>query len=422
MTSLALTHRHESPIRLFSDPAFLTEPYEAYAELRESGPIHWSDEFFGGAWVVTRHADVELVLRDARFSAQRTGGWASGVGEQGRAVRTGLRGFQRLFARAMLFMDSPDHGRLRAVLHSCLRPALISLAPRIPRIVADSFDAAASATELDFIGSVARPVPARVIAALLGLEPDDDQQFIAWSDDLAAFIGDPQPTPDLGERAQDSMLRMAAFFEALLKRRVLQPTDGLVSQLIKAEQEGRIQGGAELLAQCVMLLFAGHETTRNLLGNGLLALLRHRDEWRRLQGDSALLPNAIRELLRYDSPVQYTGRRVATTLELHGRRLERGDLVIALIGAANRDPRRHAAPDRLDIARASPGSLSFGHGPHVCIGASLTLMEAEAVFGELLRRWPNLQPVGPAVWNTNAVYRGLRELRVHSGASGADSS
>ncbi|GAC1354423.1 MAG: hypothetical protein NVSMB34_06190 [Variovorax sp.] len=183
--------------------------------------------------------------------------------------------------------------------------------------------------------------------------------------------------------------------------------------MVEAEAAGEIQGGAELLSQCAMLLFAGHETTRNLLGNGLQALLSHPAQWQRLQRDPALLPDAVRELLRYDSPVQYTGRRVATDLLLHGRLLRRGDLVVPLIGAANRDPTRYPEPDTLDVARDDGSSLSFGSGPHVCIGAALTRMEAEVALRQLVRRWPGLRLADSAPqWSGNPVYRGLVALPV----------
>ena len=212
---------------------------------------------------------------------------------------------------------------------------------------------------------------------------------------------------------------MSGYFEELVVQRRAAPGDDLVSLLLRGEATGAIHSGAELLAQCAMLLFAGHETTRNLLGNGLQALLAHPQQWQRLQRDPALLPGAVRELLRYDSPVQYTGRRVTVDLELHGQQLRRGDLVVALIGSANRDPARYEHADRLDIERRPGSLLSFGAGPHVCIGAGLTLMEAEIVFARLLHRFPHLRHVDDNAaaprWHANAVYRGLRELPVSAG-------
>jgi len=329
-------------------------------------------------------------------------------------ARGELKGFQQLFARAMLFLDAPDHRRIRQVLDAGFRPsALNSLVPRIERIVRERLDAADVHGGFDFMQAIARPLPAQVIATMMGIESQDHARFIAWSDDLAEFIGALRPTLDLARRAQTSLLGMCAYFEALLPQRRLEPGDDLVSRLLQGEREGQIHDGPELLAQCAMLLFAGHETTRNLLGNGLHALLAHPAQWQRLVREPALIPGAVRELLRYDSPVQYTGRRVATDVELHGQRLRRGDLVVALIAAANRDPRRFSDPDRLDVTRRPSAALSFGHGPHVCIGAALTLMEAEAVLGQVLQRLPQLQLTdGPPRRNGNPVYRGLTELPV----------
>lgn len=393
------------------DAAFLADPYPSYATLREAGPIHWSEEFFGGAWLLTRHSDVEAVLRDAaRFSAQRTGGWVT----QNQVSRGDLRGFQQLFARAMLFLDAPDHPRIRGALNAGFRGDVLQrLAPAIELRVDSLLDAVDADAGFDFMQALARPLPADVMATLMGVPASDHADFIAWSDDLAAFIGATGPSIEQAHRAQTSLLAMSSYFEQLVSRRRDVPADDLVSLLLCAEATGDIRSGAELLAQCAMLLFAGHETTRNLLGNGLQALLSNPDQWQRLQCEPSLLPGALRELLRYDSPVQYTGRRVATDLALHGQQLRRGDLVVALIGAANRDPARYADADRLDIARRPGGLLSFGAGPHVCIGAGLTLLEAEIVFGRLLRRFPRLRLVDAQPrWSGNAVYRGLSALPV----------
>lgn len=390
------------------DAAFLDNPYPAYRALRDAGPIHWSEEFFGGAWLLTRHDDVELVLRDPRFSAQRTGGWVNGV----EATPGELAGFQQLFARALLFLDAPDHARVRKVLSAGFRAdALSRLRPEIERIADELLDGQEGVETFDFVQAVARPLPVRVISRVLGIDGPDNAEVMAWSDGLAAFIGAPLPTQDLARRAHASLLAMTRYFEELLPHKRRMPGDDLVSRLVQAEASGEIEGSAELLSQCAMLLFAGHETTRNLLGNGLQALLSHPAQWQCLQSEPALLPAAVRELLRYDSPVQYTGRRVTTDLVLHGQLLRRGDLVVPLIGAANRDPARYPDPDTLNVARENGGSLSFGSGPHVCIGAALTRMEAEIVLRGLLRRWPALRLADVRTrWSGNPVYRGLMAL------------
>jgi hypothetical protein len=248
---------------------------------------------------------------------------------------------------------------------------------------------------------------------MLGIDRKDEARFMAWSDDLAAFIGALQPTADQLRSAQRSLLQMVRYFEALLPARRENPGTDLVSRLLQAEAAGEIEPDGELLAQCAMLLFAGHETTRNLLGNGLYTLLTHPDAWARLCADEEGVSLAVRELLRYDSPVQYTGRRVAADLTLHGTTLKRGDLVIALIGAANRDPGRFIDPDTFDITRRAGSHLSFGSGPHVCIGAGLSLLEADVVLRAVLRRWPALA-LADAVprWNGIAGLRGLAALPV----------
>lgn len=396
------------------DAAFLANPYPTYRALRKAGPIHWSEEFFGGAWLLTRHADVELVLRDPRFSAQRTGAWV-----KDREDAPGeLKGFQQLFARALLFLDAPEHPRIRKVMNAGFRPDVLQgLAPHIEQVVTELLDRVTHLDTFDFIEAVARPLPVRVITLLMGIEqPQED--FMAWSEDLASFIGEPQPSRELARRAQASLLAMGRYFESLLALKRKAPGDDLVSRLAQAQARGEIREGAELLAQCAMLLFAGHETTRHLLGSGLQTLLSHPAQWQRLAREPALLPGAVRELLRYDSPVQYTGRRVATDLVLHGVQLRRGDLVLPLIGAASRDPARYAEPDLLDITRSQGSSLAFGSGPHVCMGAALTLMEARIVFSQLLNRWPGLSLVDATPrWGDKPAYRGLMTLPLRHAAN-----
>jgi len=341
----AVLSRPPTAQRPLVDAAFLADPYPAYRALREAGPLHWSEEFFGGAWLLTRHADVEGLLRDPRFSAQRTGGWVN----QAAAERGELAGFQQLFARSLLFLDAPDHGRLRALLQPAFRPeALARLKPRIERIADELIDGLDHADEFDFIARLARPLPVRVISAILGIEGADRAEVMAWSDDLAAFIGAPEPSQEQARRAQASLLAMTRYFQAQLAAKREAPDDSLLSGLLAARERGEIRDDAELLAQCAMLLFAGHETTRNLLGNGLFALLSHPAQWARLREDPALVPGAVRELLRYDSPVQYTGRRVTTDLMLHGQLLRRGDLVL---GADRRGQPRPGAPRKPRDAR-----------------------------------------------------------------------
>jgi cytochrome P450 len=401
------------------DAAFLNDPYPIYRELRAAGPVLWRDDVFQGAWVLTRHADVELALRDPRLSSARTGGWVKRIpgvdaSLQGRRAQAGLDAFQRLFGSAMVFLDGEDHQRVRKAMAAGFHPTLVrTLRADVERLTDELLDGLDAHAGFDFIAHVARPLPSRVIGLMLGIDREDEAQFMAWSDDLAAFIGALQPTADQLRAAQRSLLQMVRYFDALLPARRREPGTDLVSRLALAEAAGELRADGELLAQCAMLLFAGHETTRNLLGNGLTTLLAHPHAWARLCADADGVPLAVRELLRYDSPVQYTGRRVATEFTLHGTRLRRGDLVVAMIGAANRDPDRFDDPDTFDITRRAGSHLSFGSGPHVCIGAGLALLEADVVLRAVLRRWPGLRLASSNLrWNGIAGLRGLAALPV----------
>lgn len=404
---------------LLVDAQFLRDPYTAYQALRERGPVHWSEEFFQGAWLLTDHADVERVLRDPRFSAERTGGWVKRIDgidprDSDHRAYAEVRTFQRLFSRAMVFVDGPDHSRLRQVLAAGFHPQVMrGFSSTIERLVVELLDTLDGRDHFDFIEAFARLLPSRVIALLMGVDSSDENDFIAWSDGVAAFIGAPRPSVEQVRVAARSLAALIRYFRALLPARRKMPRDDLVSRLVIAEAAGTILTNAELLVQCAMLLLAGHETTRNLLGNGLHALLSHPREWARLQAQPELMPGALREILRYNSPVQYTGRRVVSDLQLHGHTLRRGDLVIALIGAANRDPTRYTQPDVFDIGRHEGSHIAFGSGPHVCIGAGLSLLEADLAFRHIMQRWPTIQlSAAETQWNGNAAFRGLATLPV----------
>ncbi|MFP3244295.1 MAG: cytochrome P450 [Paraburkholderia sp.] len=394
----------------FTNEAFFADPYAIYDALREATPIFWSGEFYGGGWILTRYEDVEAMLRDPRFSARRTGRWITGLGSD---AKNELQDFQRLFSRAMLFLDAPDHQRMREVLNAGFRGEVMGHARSlIASQVEELIDGIDSRIAFYFVERVARPLPALVIAGMMGVDARDMNDFIAWSNDLAEFIGAPKPTMAQARRARASLLAMSRYFEG----RIAQwdsPANNLVDHLVVASRDGRIAGGTEVLAQCAMLLFAGHETSRHFLANSLYHLLAYSEIWELLREEPRRVSAAVRELLRFDSPVQYTARRLAVDMSLHGQDCRRGDLVIGLIGSANRDPRRYQNPQRLDISRKPGQLLAFGSGPHVCIGAGLALAEGEIVINSVLRQWPGLRLAQTGtVWNRNPVYRGLSQLMV----------
>jgi len=400
--------------------AFHGDPYERYCERRLAGPIHWAPDWFGGAWLLTTFDGVQAALKDARLSAQRTGGWVMRQALRGSPERRRLTDMQRLFARAMLFVDKPAHPRLRAAMQQAFRPARIEalrgqVGGLVEELIAAIEQRAAGGQPFDFIEQFATPLPSRVIARFLGLRLTDEARFLRWSQSLAAFLGSVAPTAGETLAAHASLVAMGDEIERCIRDGDVEP-DGLIADLAAAEAQGRIEGRTELLAQCAMLLFAGHETTRHLLGTAVYWLLREPDRWCTLE-DPARLRSAVRELLRWDSPVQYTGRRANCDFDLFGAAIRRGDLVLPLIGAANRDPARYDGAEQLDLDRPLGLPLSFGTGPHVCIGAGLTLMEAECALGALVRRWPGLRLAdADPPWIAAPLYRGLSTLRLIRGA------
>ncbi|HEX8601162.1 MAG TPA: cytochrome P450, partial [Pseudoduganella sp.] len=245
------------------DTAFLQDPYPAYRTLREAGPVQWRDDVFQGAWLLPRHADVEFALRDPRFSSQRTGGWIKRIAgadtpAANRRRQVGADAFQRLFARAMVFLDAPDHQRLRRAMAAGFHPTQIrGLAPRIEQLADELFVPLQGCPAFDFIGAIARPLPSRVMALLLGVERSDEAQFIAWSDSLATFIGALQPSAQELSGARRGLMQMATYFDALLRERRRAPGQDLIGCLLQAEAAGDIHADGELVAQCAMLLFAG---------------------------------------------------------------------------------------------------------------------------------------------------------------------
>jgi cytochrome P450 len=387
------------------DPGFLADPYPVYHRLRAEAPVY-RHPF--GFFVLTRYQDVAAFLRDARF---------------------GKTGYQALFearfgggpdaswlAQSMLFRDPPDHTRLRALVGQAFTPRVVeALRPRVQAIVDRLLDGVVGAGRMDVIEDLAYPLPVTVISELLGVPVDEADQVKAWSQDVArALDAIALPVgPEVLERGRAATRGMVDYFGGLAAGRRRCPGDDLLSGLVAAEEAGDRLTERELLATCVLLYVAGHETTVNLVGNGLLALLRHPAEWRRLQEDPAQLPGAIEELLRYDGPVQRTGRLASEDVEIGGVAIPAGTLVLAMLGAANRDPAQFAEPDRLDVRRDEPRHLAFGAGIHYCLGAPLARLEARVAIGTVLRRFSGLTlAVERPVWRPSSALRGLEALPV----------
>jgi cytochrome P450 len=316
----------------------------------------------------------------------------------------------------MLFRDPPDHTRLRALASKAFTPRGVeTLRGHIQGIVDRLLERVADAPRMDVIEDLAYPLPVTVISELLGVPVGDGDTVKGWSRDVArALDAIALPVgPDVIERGRRATDEMAGYFRDLIAERRRRPGTDLLSGLVEAEEAGDRLTEQELLATCVLLYVAGHETTVNLIGNGLLALLRHPEERRRLQADPGLLSGAIEELLRYDGPVQRTGRMAAYDTEIGGVPIPAGSLVLGLLGAANRDPSRFTEPDRLDLGRAEPRHLAFGSGIHYCLGAALARLEAQVAIATVLRRFPALTlAVECPIWRPSSTLRGLEALPV----------
>jgi pimeloyl-[acyl-carrier protein] synthase len=389
-------------------PEVHEDPYPLYHRLREEDPVHRSPL---GLWVLTRHADVLAVLRDPRMSRDPR------HSERFELLRSSAEVDQLLTseeaAPSMLFVDPPDHTRLRALVNKAFTPAAVErLRPEVEAIVAGLLNRVAGTGAMDVVEDLAYPLPVTVICELFGVPEADRDRFRVWSRELVRLL-DPLVAADALERALHARLALRGYLHELIGERRARPTGDLLTALIAAEDQGHSLSEAELVSMCVLLLVAGHETTVNLIANGTLALLRDPEARASLRADPTLAGSAVEELLRYDSPVQFTSRHALADLDIGGVRVRAGQTVVAVLGAANRDPAQFPDPDRLDLARAPNRHIAFGGGIHFCLGAPLARMEARIAIPALLARLPGLAlgPRPPARRDT-VTLRGLASLPV----------
>ncbi len=310
----------------------------------------------------------------------------------------------------MLVVDPPDHTRLRTLVQKAFTPRVVErLRPRIEALVKEALDEAEARGSMDLVADLAYPLPVTVIAELLGVPVEDRSAFRRWSDALVGAL-DPVALTDRRSAVLAARDALHAYLERVVAERRAAPRDDLISRLVEAEEQGDRLSGPELLAMGVLLLVAGHETTVNLIGNGINALLAHPDQLARLRDEPELIEPAVEELLRYDSPVQLTGRVALEELELGGRRVEPGQMLMLLLGAANRDPRVFAEPERLDLGRDPNPHLAFGRGIHFCLGAPLARLEGQIAIRELVRRFPTLRLAGTPERRPTVTLRGFASL------------
>jgi hypothetical protein len=368
----------------------------------ESGPFLFDPT---GVWIVSRYADVQRVLRDPRFGREE---FASGVQ---RVFGTGP--VAESFSRWILFMNPPDHTRIRSLVSKAFTPrATERLRASIQQVVDELLAPIATRGSFDLVAELAYPLPVIVICELLGIPPEDRGRFQDWSATLAqALDAFATQDPNVIERSNEAAAGLTAYFHELVARRRREPRDDLLSAMIAAEEQGDRLTEDELLATSVLLFFAGHETTVNLIGTGVRNLLRHPDQLTTLRADRSLIQTAVEELLRFDGPVQRTGRTAQADVELGGVTVRKGERVVAFVAAANRDPAQFRDPDRLDVTRTENQHLAFGAGIHYCVGAPLARVETQIAIDTLLRRFPTLSLQGDApTWRETAIIRGLTAL------------
>jgi cytochrome P450 len=408
-TGTPTTQRKSQPVlSLYHllDPEVLANPYPLYHRLRTEDPVHWDPYLH--AWVVTRYADVVTVFQ--RFSADRTP-TPERLRDMGLARLTAIA---QLMVRQMLFLDPPAHTRVRGLAAKAFTPRRVEvLHAHIQDIVESLLDAVQQTGHMEVLADLGRPLPAIVTEELLGLPIADREQLTRWSTDFAEVLGNFQHNPDRAERVLKSVNEMVAYFHQAVREHRAHPGDDLISAFVTAEIDGDRLTDEEIVANTIVTMVGGQETTTNLIGNGILSLLRNPDQLQKLRADYTLLPSAVEELLRYEAPSQHTARLAPHDVELGGKQIRKRKAVIAVMGAANRDPERFPAPDRLDICRQDNRHVAFAWASHFCFGAPLARLEAQIAFESLLRRMPNLRlEPGPLSWRTNMGLRGLNALSV----------
>jgi pimeloyl-[acyl-carrier protein] synthase len=394
-----------------TEPDIMASPYRFYRELREADPVHWDP--FLHSWAVTRYVDIVTVL--TRFSADRTltAEQLDGMG------LGGMKPIIEVMARQMLFRDPPAHTRLRNLCAAAFTPARVAvLREHIQDIANGLIDKFIGRGTADIVADLAAPMPAIVTAEMLGVPVSDHEKLKQWSIDFAEILGNFQHQPDRVARVAASVRDMTDYFRAVIRQQETDPHEGLVNSLVQAQVDGNRLTEEEIIANSILTMIGGQETSTNLISSGLLTLLRHPEQMRMLLDDPSLITLAVEELLRYESPIQHTARVAHEDFMLGGKLIRHGQSVVAVLAAGNRDPERFPNPDLLDVKRGDKGHLAFGWAAHFCFGAPLARIEGQIAFSAILRRLRKLELASEDfVWRDNFGLRGLSSLPVRFDAS-----
>lgn len=386
------------------DDSVRASVYELYKDMRDNDPCFWDEQV--SAWIVTDYATVSTAVVDKRLSSVRY--------PDMNAVPEPLKPIAGMLSQWMLYMDPPDHTRMRTLVGRVFTPrAVADLRPTVVNLVDELIDDVINEGEMDFIAKFAYPLPLRIICGMFGIPASDAEQMRAWSTQMNRAIGNAAPSEEDAASATEGLRSMETYLHEFLDSCVVSENTSLLNSFLQTSTDGTQLTRSELMANIVLFLLAGHATTTNLLGNGMLALLRNADQLTKLRADPSLITSATEELLRYDSPVQVILRRPLEIMELGDKKVSTGDMVLLLNGAANRDPATFEDPDRLDITRQGARHISFGHGAHFCIGAALARLEAEIAIPRLLNRLGDIELAEKTPrFKPNLAFRGLEHLRI----------
>ena len=390
------------------DAAYRRDPYAQWRVLREQAPVYRSRIF--GSFVLSRYEDVLHVLRDKNFSTDRSNTPAMRFAN--RLTRRDPE-LSAIIVRNLLTIDGPDHQRLRGLVSKAFTPRRVeSLRPRLQTVMDELLDRAAKKREIDLVAEISHPFPAIAIAELMGVPAKDQEFFLSCSSRLVQLL-DPLQGTGGAAPMREAAKELFAYFRGLLADRRAEPRDDLLSAMLAADEEGQRLDEQDLLALSSLLLVAGHETTGNLIASAALSLLRHPGERKRLEERPELIESAVDEFLRFESPIMLTDRAVVADCEIGGQPIRAGQMVVCLLGAANRDPERFADPDRLDLSRGENQHLAFSQGAHFCLGSQLAKLECELAIGTLLRRFPDWTGESePPAWRRSIVIRGPVSLPI----------
>jgi cytochrome P450 len=390
-------------------PQFHADPHPTLHRMRAEDPVYWHPLL--KLWILTRYDDIQLIVRDRRFSAERADQFGFGASD---AMKEKIEVYTRFIGRWMVFSDPPRHTVMRSLIGKAFTPQVIErLAPLIEALANEMLDVVEGAGEMDVVRDIAFPLPAITIATMLGVPRQDADAFRSWTNDVFVLLGAGVATDEAIEAGYRGVVALEEYFRSLIAARRKEPTEDLLSLLIAAEEQGTVMTEAELVSTCAMLLAAGHETTTHLIGNAVLALLQHPDEMRKLRDNPALIEDAVDEALRYESAASMLSRRALEDVEVGGVLIRAGELAMGMIHAGNHDPAHFEDPDRFDISRKGPRSLGFGHGIHFCIGAALARLEIRIALEAILRRLPGLALATESPERLQSVaIRGLAALPV----------